>query len=103
MRQGRLGEVAEHAKQLGVPASDLVQLILTDIEMPGMDGYVLTRKVKDDPRFANIPIVMHSSLSADANVTIGKSVGVDAYVPKFDARDLAKALEPYLKVDKPNG
>lgn len=93
----RMEEQAEHAKSLGVPTKDIINLVLTDIEMPGMDGYVLTRKIKDDPRMKDIPVVMHSSLSADANVTIGKSVGVDAYVAKFDPRELAKTLEPFLK------
>lgn len=96
----RLDEVAERAKAMNVPVIDLIQLVLTDIEMPGMDGYVLTRKIKSDKRFAGIPVIMHSSLSADANITIGKSVGVDAYVPKFDPRELAKTLEPFIKLNK---
>ncbi len=96
----RLEEVAERAKAMNLPVFELIQLVLTDIEMPGMDGYVLTRKIKDDKRFAGIPVVMHSSLSAEANITIGKSVGVDAYVPKFDPRELAKTLEPFLKKHK---
>lgn len=96
----RLEEVAERAKAMGAPVSDLIQLVLTDIEMPGMDGYVLTRKIKDDKRFTGIPVIMHSSLSAEANITIGKSVGVDAYVPKFDPRELAKTLEPFLTLKK---
>lgn len=96
----RLNEIGESAKDQGIPVIDLVQLVLTDIEMPGMDGYVLTRKIKEDKRFEGIPVVMHSSLSADANITIGKSVGVDAYVPKFDPRELSKALKPFLSSGK---
>jgi len=96
----RLNEVAERAKVLSVPVYELVNLVLTDIEMPGMDGYVLTKKIKDDPRFKGIPVIMHSSLSAEANITIGKSVGVDAYVPKFDPRELAKTLDPYINIKK---
>ena len=94
----RLNEVAERAKVMGAPVSDLINLVLTDIEMPGMDGYVLTRKIKEDPRFKGIPVIMHSSLSAEANITIGKSVGVDAYVAKFDPRELAKTLDPYINI-----
>lgn len=67
--------------------------------MPGMDGYVLTRKIKQDDRFKDIPVIMHSSLSAEANVALGKSVGVNAYVPKFDPRVLAKTLLPHLDGD----
>jgi two-component system chemotaxis response regulator CheV len=65
--------------------ADELDLILVDAEMPEMDGYVLTRHIKSDPRFDGIPVVMHSSLSSEANHAMGKSVGVDAYVAKFDA------------------
>ena len=71
-----------------------LQLILTDAEMPEMDGYVLTRRIKTDPRFDGIPVVMHSSLSSEANRSMGKSVGVDAYVAKFDPDVLADTLRP---------
>jgi two-component system chemotaxis response regulator CheV len=92
-----LEEIAERAKIQNVPTSKLLQLVLTDIEMPGMDGYVLTRKIKEDVRFKDIPVIIHSSLSADCNVTVGKSVGVDAYVSKFHPQELAKALLPFIK------
>ena len=71
-------------------------MILVDAEMPEMDGYVLTRNIKNDPRFDGIPVVMHSSLSSEANRSMGKAVGVDAYVAKFDAEILAETLRPYL-------
>lgn len=93
----RLLEIAERAEIMRVPTSELLQLILTDIEMPGMDGYVLTRKIKQDKRFKGIPVIMHSSLSSDSNITIGESVGVDAYVSKFDPRELVKVIAPYIK------
>ena len=78
-----------------------LQLILTDAEMPEMDGYVLTRCIKSDPRFAGIPVVMHSSLSSEANRAMGKSVGVDAYVAKFDPRVLADTLRPLHRSTRP--
>ncbi|MCU7807458.1 MAG: response regulator, partial [Candidatus Thiodiazotropha sp. (ex Semelilucina semeliformis)] len=77
--------------------SDFVQIILTDVEMPEMDGYVLTKKIKEDPRFSDIPIVMHSSLSADANMALGKGVGADAYVPKFEPTELAAKLHEIIE------
>lgn len=92
----RLQGMASHSQASGRPISEEVDLILVDAEMPEMDGYVLTRNIKDDQRFEGIPVVMHSSLSSEANRAMGKSVGVDAYVAKFDATVLAETLRPYL-------
>jgi two-component system chemotaxis response regulator CheV len=93
----KLREIADRASATGHKPSDFVQLILTDVEMPEMDGYVLTKKIKDDPRFADIPIIMHSSLSADANQALGKGVGADAYVPKFEPTELAAKLHEMIE------
>lgn len=93
----KLLELASQAENSGRKTSDLVQIILTDVEMPEMDGYVLTKKIKEDPRLSDIPIIMHSSLSADANQELGKGVGADAYVPKFEPMELAKQLQQFLK------
>jgi two-component system chemotaxis response regulator CheV len=79
------------------PLKSQLQLILVDAEMPEMDGYVLTRNIKSDNRFAGIPVVMHSSLSSEANRTMGQKVGVDAYVAKFDPAILADTLLAFLK------
>lgn len=92
----RLQSMAAHAQTEGVPLKAKLSVILTDAEMPTMDGYVLTRKIKSDVRFAGIPVVMHSSLSSNANRAMGKSVGVDAYVSKFDPTILADTLRPLL-------
>src|SRR5690606_14390307 len=92
----RLDAMAAHAKQVGRHVGDEVDVILVDAEMPEMDGYVLTRKIKSDPRFEGVPVVMHSSLSSEANRAMGKQVGVDAYVAKFDADVLADTLRPLL-------
>ncbi len=92
----KLNEIAERTEALGRPITDEIRLILTDVEMPEMDGYVLTRKVKDDPRFSGIPVVMHSSLTADANQNLGRGVGADAYVPKFQPLELAATLDKMI-------
>ncbi|MXR35552.1 chemotaxis protein [Craterilacuibacter sinensis] len=81
----------------GESLHDTLKLILVDAEMPEMDGYVLTRLIKADRRFDGIPVVMHSSLSSNANRAMGASVGVDAYVAKFDPVVLADTLLPYLQ------
>ena len=62
-------------------------------EMPEMDGFILTKKIKSDRRFAGVPVLMHSSLSGMQNQYLGKSVGVDEYVPKFHPRELAETLQ----------
>lgn len=92
----RLDAMAARAQIEGEPLAERLHLILTDAEMPEMDGYVLTRCIKADPRFAGIPVVMHSSLSSEANRSMGKNVGVDAYIAKFDSRALADTLRPLI-------
>ncbi|EXI68164.1 MAG: Chemotaxis protein CheV [Candidatus Accumulibacter adjunctus] len=93
----RLQALAAHAEQSRNALRDEVRLILVDAEMPEMDGYVLTRNIKADARFSGIPVVMHSSLSSQANHAMGKAVGVDSYVAKFDAEVLADTLRPLLE------
>ena len=93
----RLQSLADHAEQTGRVLLDEVDLIMVDAEMPEMDGYVLTRNIKSDARFAGIPVVMHSSLSSEANRAMGRNVGVDAYVAKFDAEVLADTIRPMLQ------
>jgi len=92
----RLDGMATHAQQQKRRLADEISLVLVDAEMPEMDGYVLTRNIKNDARFDGIPVIMHSSLSSEANRSMGKAVGVDAYVAKFDAEILADTLRPYL-------
>jgi two-component system chemotaxis response regulator CheV len=93
----RLRGLASRAQAEGRDLSESLSLILLDAEMPEMDGYVLTRNLKSDGRFDRIPVVMHSSLSSEANRAMGKSVGVDAYVAKFDPVVLADTLRPLLQ------
>ncbi|MBI2307831.1 MAG: chemotaxis protein CheV [Rhodocyclales bacterium] len=87
-----LEKIASYADSTNKSVADLVSLVLTDIEMPEMDGYILTKKIKSDPRFAGIPVIMHSSLSGMSNQQLGKSVGVDEYVAKFEPQKLSEAL-----------
>ncbi|MEW6164177.1 MAG: chemotaxis protein [Pseudomonadota bacterium] len=95
-----LQKIANYADAAGRNVKDLVQLVLTDVEMPEMDGYILTKHIKSDPRFAGIPVIMHSSLSSTSNQQLGRSVGVDEYVPKFEAQRLAETLGRLLLKDE---
>ncbi len=87
-----LGEFSDAASKEGKSAVDKVALVLTDLEMPEMDGFTLTKKIKSDTRFNKIPVVIHSSLSGATNEVHVKSVGADAYTAKFKAEELAATL-----------
>ncbi|MEO8332937.1 MAG: chemotaxis protein [Gallionella sp.] len=92
----RLKAMANSAQSAGTKLHDQIQVILTDAEMPEMDGYVLTQCIKSDRRFDGIPVVMHTSLSSAANREMARRVGVDYYVPKFDSKVLSSTLRPLL-------
>jgi two-component system chemotaxis response regulator CheV len=92
-----LQRIASYADSIGKPVRDMVSMILTDVEMPEMDGYMLTKHIKSDPRFAGIPVLMHSSLSGMSNQKLGQSVGVDAYVAKFEPQKLTEAITTMLR------
>ncbi len=87
-----LERVASAAASAKRSVTDYVNLILTDVEMPEMDGYMLTKHVKNDPRTSMLPVIMHSSLSSMQNQQLGRTVGVDEYVSKFEPQKLAEAL-----------
>jgi two-component system chemotaxis response regulator CheV len=91
-----LSKMADYADASHTSVKELFQVILTDVEMPEMDGYMLTRKIKSDKRFSGIPVLMHSSLSSASNQQLGKTVGVDEYVPKFEPQKLAQTLTRLL-------
>ena len=93
-----LQKLAAQADARGIPLSQILHLVLTDVEMPEMDGFLLTKKIKGDPHFAGIPVLMHSSLSGGSNQRLGQSVGVDDYVAKFDAQKLSAKLLEMLKI-----
>jgi len=95
-----LDSIAKHAEATGRKVWEILNLVLTDVEMPEMDGYILTKKIKSDPRFDGVPVLMHSSLSSMSNQTLGKSVGVDGYVPKFEPHRLADAIRSMLLPDE---
>ncbi len=70
--------------------------MLTDLEMPEMDGFTLTRRIKADAGLQSIPVVIHSSLSGAANEQ-HVQVGANAYVSKFVAAELASVMREALR------
>ena len=92
----RLRAMAAEAESQGKTIRDKVALVLTDLEMPEMDGFTLTRNIKQDARLSGIPVVIHSSLTGTTNEEHVRKVGADAYVAKFVAEELALTLKRVL-------
>ncbi len=92
----RLQGLAAQAKSEGKTVHDKVALLLTDLEMPEMDGFTLTRNVKADVQYSGIPVVVHSSLTGTANEAQVQSAGADAYIAKFAIDELATTLREVL-------
>ena len=88
--------MSDKAKEEGKFIQDKVALVLTDLEMPVMDGFTLTRNIKQDGRFKGIPVIIHSSLTGSTNEGHVKSVGADAYIAKFMAEELALTIRDVL-------
>ncbi|MEX5745929.1 chemotaxis protein [Massilia sp. X63] len=93
----QLNSIAAGAETEGLSVHDKVALVLTDLEMPEMDGFTLTRNIKRTARFSNLPVVIHSSLSGTTNEEHVKNVQADAYVAKFSAEELASTIRRLLR------
>ncbi|PCS21961.1 chemotaxis protein CheV [Candidatus Enterovibrio escicola] len=74
-----------------------VALVISDIEMPEMDGYTLTTEIKKDTNLKDLHVVLHSSLSGVFNESMVQRVGADAFIPKFDPDELAAAVIKSVK------
>jgi two-component system chemotaxis sensor kinase CheA len=71
-------------------------LIVTDIEMPRMNGFELCERVKADPRFDGLPVIALTSLAGDDDVAFGLRVGIDEYQVKMDRDKLIAAVRRLL-------
>ncbi len=92
----KIQAMSDEAVAQGKTILDKVALVLTDLEMPEMDGFTLTRNIKQDARFKGLPVVIHSSLTGKTNESHVKSVGADAYIAKFQAEELAATIRRVL-------
>jgi two-component system chemotaxis response regulator CheV len=92
----RLRNYADAADVAGKTIFDYLAGVITDIEMPEMDGFSLTKHIREDSRFQGLPILMHSSLSGECNVDRGKAMGVTDYVTKFQPVELRDKLVKHL-------
>jgi two-component system chemotaxis response regulator CheV len=91
-----LQQIAREAQTEKVRVRDKIALVLTDLEMPEMDGFTLTRHIKGDARTRDIPVVIHSSLTGAANEAHVRNAGANGYIAKFAAGELAQALRQAL-------
>ena len=115
-----LGQVRETLDQLGVnliPASDgamalrmlkgwagegidvckKLVMVITDAEMPEMDGYRLTREIRDDPQLRDLHVVLHTSLSGNFNKAMVEKVGCNDFLSKFEPDRLATTVQERIK------
>jgi two-component system chemotaxis response regulator CheV len=81
--------------------SDQLKIIISDVEMPKMDGFHFAANVKEDGRFNNIPIVFNSSISDHFSEIRGKEAGAEAYLVKFEASafydEVARIVRAHMK------
>lgn len=74
-----------------------VQLLITDIEMPQMDGHTLTRKIKEHPLLRNLPVIIFSSLITDNLRHKGIAVGADAQLSKPEVGGLVELIDSFME------
>lgn len=89
----------DKAKELGGRAHTHIPVIVSDVEMPVMDGYTLTAEVKADPDLKDIHVILHTSLSGVFNQAMVKKVGADDFIAKFHPDELATAVQKWLNTE----
>ena len=76
--------------------SDRINLVVTDLEMPVMDGFELTKKIKNDDRYSHLSVIALTSLASESNIQKGRDSGIDSYEIKLDREQLVKVVKEYL-------
>ena len=77
--------------------TEKVALLISDIEMPEMDGYTLTAEIKSNEQLRKMPVILHTSLSGVFNNAMVEKVGAEDFIPKFHPDELATAVKKWLK------
>jgi two-component system chemotaxis response regulator CheV len=93
VKDGR--EALDTLKELaGVTGSidDQISMLISDIEMPEMDGYTLTAELRKIPELAHLHVILHSSLSGSFNAAMVERAGANRFLPKFSPDDMAEAV-----------
>ncbi|MDP5134834.1 chemotaxis protein CheV [Rheinheimera baltica] len=87
------------AKECQESVTEKVGLLISDIEMPDMDGYTLTAEIKLDPRLKHLHVILHTSLSGVFNQQMVSKVGADDFIAKFNPDELAESVQKWLHAD----
>jgi len=87
-----LNNYLERAKKENRPITDYIQLVITDIEMPNMDGLTLTKKIKETVGLMGLPVIVNTTLSDDTNRQRAFRVNADGFIVKFDAEELIEMV-----------
>jgi two-component system chemotaxis response regulator CheV len=85
----------EKLVESGTNLTDEVHLVITDIEMPQMDGHHLTKRIKEHPQLSKLPVIIFSSLITDSLSHKGQVVGADAQISKPEIAALIKLIDEY--------
>ena len=85
------------AKNSGLPISNYVSCIVSDIEMPLMDGHRLTKLIKSDEKLKDIPVILFSSLISDELRIKGQEVGADEQITKPEIVELVNIIDRLIK------
>jgi two-component system chemotaxis response regulator CheV len=100
VRDGR--EALEQLLALSTEQGDAgIDLVISDIEMPRLDGYALTRAIREAPALRRLKVILHSSLSGGCNEALVREVRADRFVAKFQPDLLAQAVLDLLAVRAP--
>jgi len=91
------GEDGQVAWELLQKNSDIISMVVTDIEMPNMNGFELTQIIRNDPRFSRMPVIALTTLAGEEDVAKGKAVGIDEYHIKLDKERLMACVHDYMK------
>ena len=82
------------------PISEQIDMLISDVEMPEMDGYTLAKSIRENPDLQGLYVILHTSLSGGFNESMIKNVGADKFISKFSADDLANTVLEQLKIQK---
>ncbi|PCJ19955.1 MAG: chemotaxis protein CheW [Gammaproteobacteria bacterium] len=96
---GRMGlDILEKWVSEGIDVEEKLLMLVTDAEMPEMDGYRLTAECRANPKLENLFVVLHTSLSGSFNKAMVEKVGCNAFLSKFQPDSLARLVQDRVKM-----